>query len=210
MGVEEVLVEAAVVQVCFELPHDNEDSLLRRQSRKSSIAHRDKRFAESDDEIVIRTRHVRPSNLTPLGSGRIRKRAGTWFLLLMGCAGGLRFAAANDRMSAMHPEPTWRLGHVIIAVSRATWSDSVEHLSFDVRGEFTEYLMARPSLSGTISVGTERPVERLGQRVQLVVGEDNDLSLYTGVKLTPKALSVTIEEVEGRSMRARLDGIADV
>ena len=110
----------------------------------------------------------------------------------------------------MHPAPTWRLGHVIIAVSRATWSDSVEHLSFDVRGEFTEYLMARPSLSGTISVGTERPVERLGQRVQLVVGEDNDLSLYTGVHVRPKALSVTIEEVEGRSMRARLDGIADV
>jgi hypothetical protein len=110
----------------------------------------------------------------------------------------------------MHPAPTWRLGHVIIPVSRATWSDSVEHLSFDVRGEFIEYLMGRPSLSGTISVGTERPVDRIGHRVQLPVREDDDLSLYTGIHVRPKALGLTIEEVEGPSMRARLDGIADV
>jgi hypothetical protein len=118
--------------------------------------------------------------------------------------------AADDRISAMHPAPTWRLGHVIIPVSRATWSDSVEHLSLDVRGEFIEYLMGRPSLSGTISVGTERPVDRIGRRVQLPVREDDDLSLYTGMHVRPKALALTIEEVEGPTMRARLDGIADV
>jgi hypothetical protein len=110
----------------------------------------------------------------------------------------------------MHPLPTWRLGHLIVPVSRARWSDAIEHLSFDVQGEFIEYLMGRPSLSGAISVGTEHPIERLGHRVRLTMSADDDLSLYTGIHVRPKALAVTIEEVDGQEIRAKLEGIADI
>jgi hypothetical protein len=110
----------------------------------------------------------------------------------------------------MHPAPTWRLGHIIVPVSHATWSDSIEHLSFDVRGEFIEYIRCRPSLGGVISVGTERPIERIGQTVQLLARDDDDLSLYTGIHVRPKSVAFTVEEIAGPAIRARLDGIVDV
>lgn len=74
-----------------------------------------------------------------------------------------------------------------------------------------EYLNGRsPSLSGVVSVASRNPADHIGRKVEITVGDADDLVVYTGIHSKPHALSATVMQVEHDSLLARIEGLVNV